>query len=189
MQRAKSDKKSHIDEDVFRVVMPTFSQQIANDFAKEVVFECPRAMEILRSLAGVDYDAGGFTMTPQQALDYFRMVNSKFGVVLYGSTIDQRNESDIFELWRFFYICRVINARVSDVGEKDGYRHLDPGQDPALVSKARWNDLQNTLWEINTVYRDFLIMLKKEAELRDGLATKRPYRDARSGKKRGHRGY
>lgn len=186
-RRAKEDSKSLVDEDTFQSVMPVFSERISRDFAKEVALECPVALEILRTLASIRFDSGAFAMSSDQALTHFRMVISKFSVTLHGFALNQTKDSDIFELWRFFYLCGVLNARVSDSGEKDSYRHLDPDKDPTLVSKVRWNDLQKILWEVNTVYRDYLITIGKEEAANLGLAVKRGAQTNRQ-KSRGRRG-
>ncbi|WP_207460107.1 hypothetical protein [Azospirillum sp. SYSU D00513] len=185
-KRAESKKKGRIDEEVFQAVMPGFSETIANLFGQEVVLECPAAVEILKTFADVEYKNGGFTMSSEEVLDHFRKIISKFSVILYGCSLNQQKDSDIFEIWRFFYISGVLNARVSDIREKNGYRHLDPEQDQTLVSKVRWNDLQATLWEVNTVYRDFLINVEKANSTRIGLAVKRSTRrNASRGRRRG----
>jgi hypothetical protein len=175
-KRATSDRKLRIDEDVFHAVMPTFSTQIAQKFGQEVAIECPQTLEILRTFAGVYYDSGGFTMSSQQALEHFKASLSRFSVYLYGYSLNQQRESDIFELWRFFYISGVLNGRVTDVDEPQGYRHLDPESDPTLVSKSRWNELQGIVWEMNTAYRDFLIGIQEEQQSRFGLADKTKFR-------------
>jgi len=176
-RRAAADKKDIIDEDTFHSVMPVYSERIAKDFAKEVSLECSVALEVLRTFATVGFEGGAFTFTPEQAFGHFKSVLTRFSVDLYGITLSQTHERDIFELWRFFYLSGVVNARVSDTSEKDGYRHLDPEQDPSLVSKARWNDVQKILWEINTVFRDYLITVGTQESLSNGLAVKIPSRN------------
>lgn len=173
-RKAIDDDKNRIDEDIFRIIMPIFSKRIADEFAQEVALECPEAAEILRTFATIYTDHGGFTMSSELAKIHFSSVMSKFGISLYGHKLRQDRESDLFELWQFFYSSGVLNARVSDNLQKDGYRHLDPTKDPMLVSKPRWNDMQAVLWEINTVYRDFLISVGNEEKRMTGLPVKRP---------------
>lgn len=173
IDKAGRDGKPLIDEPVFQSVMPAFSEGVAQEFAKEVKRECPQALEVVRSFAGVQYDSGGFTMSSQQALDHFKMILSRFSVTLYGISLSQQREAHIFELWRFFYLNSVLNARVSDATQPDNYRHLDAYDDPMFVVKPRWNDLQKVLWEVNTVYRDFLITVQAEDQRMTGLPTKR----------------
>lgn len=58
VRRAAEDKLSLIQEDTFRSVMPTHSERVSKDFAKEVALECPVALEVLRTFAGLDFDSG-----------------------------------------------------------------------------------------------------------------------------------
>jgi hypothetical protein len=173
-QRAANSKKEKIDEPTFHLVMPEFSKQISGQFAQEVELECPQAFDILRSFARAEYDMGGFTMSADNTLDHFRKIPSRFSVQVHGNSISPTRESDIFELWRFFYNFGVINARISDITQKDGFRHLEPSADTMLVSKSRWNDLQAMLWEISAVYRDFLISLQQQDSVRIGIPLKAP---------------
>lgn len=171
-KRADLDKVDLINEETFRSVMPVHSERIAKDFAKEVSLECSEALEILRSFATVKFDSGAFTMSAQQALQHFSGLPNRFSIKLYGIALRPGRETDVLELWRFFYLAGVLNARVSDSTEKDGYRHLDPERDTTLVSKSRWNDVQKYLWEVNTVYRDYLISVDQEQSNSFGLAFK-----------------
>ncbi|PTR07596.1 MULTISPECIES: P-loop ATPase, Sll1717 family [unclassified Novosphingobium] len=172
IDKAKREGKALIDEQVFQSVMPAFSESVAQEFAKEVKRECPQALEIVRSFASVEYDSGGFTMSSQLALNHLKSILTRFSVSLYGISLSQQKEADVFELWRFFYLNGVLNARASD-GINEKYRHLDPYDDPMFVVKPRWNDLQKVLWEVNTVYRDFLISVQAENQKLTGLAVKR----------------
>lgn len=164
-----------ITEEVFQKIMPPFSKGIAEQFAEEVRPEFPEALEYLRSFAEANYSQGGFTMTAEETRDHFSRMLSRFGGTLYGSTLSQTSKDSVLAIWRFFYQTGVLNARGSDALQPHGYFHLDPADDPYLVTKARWNEVQSFLWEINAVYRDFLIDRKKALSSRTGLATK-PHR-------------
>lgn len=182
-QNALKAKKRKVDEGAFHAVMPEFSRDISERFAQEVATECPQALEILKSFAMMEYDHPGFTVSSDIALKQFKLLFSRFGVTLYGRPLGSDLENDSFDLWKFFYVCGVLNARVSDSTQKDQFRHLRPEEDLSLVSKIRWNDLQKLLWEINAAYRDYLIQLQKEEEVRVGLPIKRkPHRPGRRGR-------
>lgn len=180
-RKAIADRSALIDEGTLHAVMPSFSEQISKQFGQEVTLECPRAGDILRTFSGVEYTYGGFTMSSEEAFSHFKSAFSKFSISLHGSPLKASVDNDVFAVWRFFYENGVINARISDPSQKEGYKHLDPEKDPTLVTKSRWNDLQATLWEINTVYRDYLILLEKEASYRGGLALKSRKRKGRNG--------
>lgn len=178
-RHAIAKKQSKIDQSVFQEVMPEFSREISEEFAREVVRECPEALEILKSFSEADFDHTGFTLGADAALNHFKILPSRFGIHLFGKTLQQGVEQDAFELWHFFYSCGVLNARVSDATMKDGFRHLSIDIDRFVVSKIRWNEMQKILWEINTVYRDYLMQLHENASKYTGLPYKRPAKKPR----------
>lgn len=167
-------KVTKIDEPTFQSVMPSFSEGRATLFNQEVESEFPQALDVLRSFADVDYDAGSYTLTAIAARDHFISMGSRFSCYLYGRPMRPGIESDAIEIWSFFYLSNILNARTSDQRMKDGYSHIDPAADPTLVNKARWNEMQNFLWEVNPAFRDFLDARRAESLARGGLAKKRP---------------
>lgn len=178
-KRGLTEKHSRIDEEDFRGVMPTFSEERAALFAREVETECPQAFEIIRSFATLAPAEGGFRFSAEEMRGAIKRAATKFGIVLRGISIRPEVEADVLDLWRFLYASDVLNARVSDTMQKDGYRHIEVSSDPMLVSKARWNDMQKALWEINPAYRDFLIHHQEEEARTSGIPTKPRPRRAR----------
>ena len=130
-------------------------------------------MEYIGSLAEVDYSQGSFTMSAEEVRDHFSRMLSRYGGTLYGRSLSQQGEEDMFEIWAFLYRAGILNARVSDTSQPRGFRHLEPSEDSFLVSKSRWNELQQMLWEVNAVYRDYLITRQAEIGLRVGLPKKK----------------
>lgn len=172
-------KVQKIDELTFHRVMPLFSAQRVELFAQEVEQECSPARDILDSFATTSFEDGRFIMSAEEAKTHFKNVMGRFAVTLHSRTLQQKSDDDAFSLWRFFYNANVVNARISDKTQKDGYRHGRPEDDPMLVSKPRWNDLQAMLWEINTAFRDHLVAKKTQEELRIGLPKRAPKRRRR----------
>lgn len=167
--KARLDKKPKIDEDTFRAVMPEFSENRAMLFGQEVERECPQGVDVLRTFSTVTYPQGGFRLTAEEAKSHIAAITSRFGVVIYGTTLRPGNDDHIFILWRFLYISGVLNARISDQFQRAGFNHVDADRDPMLVSKARWNQMQQMLWEVNTAFRDFLVSLQQADRARTGL--------------------
>jgi len=85
------------------------------------------------------------------------------------------NDTDlsIFQLWKYLYEIGFLNARVSDTREKEDYRHIIADDEPDLVSKTRWNDMQSMLWEIHPAYRSFLITEQKNSSFSFGMPKKK----------------
>ena len=161
-----------IDEAVFQAIMPIFSEERANLFAQEVADEFPAAMDIIRSFSDADYPDGGFKLDAMGAKKHLTNMTGKFKIEVYGRVMRQDREDDIFEIWRFLYNANFLNARISDDREKDGYRHIHADQDPMLVTKARWNEIQGLLWEVNPAFRDFLVSRQQDQNSRKGLPTR-----------------
>lgn len=171
--KKKIDK---IDEPTFQNVMPLFSGDRVELFSQEVEQECRPARDIVDSFALAKFQDGSFVMSADEAKAHFKSVMSRFSVTLFGRTLQQKSDDDAFSLWRFFYNAHVVKARISDKSQKDGYRHGRPENDPMLVIKSRWNEIQAMLWEINPAFRDHLIAKKTQEELRTGLPTRPPKR-------------
>ena len=172
--RAMQRGGSKISEADFHVEMPQFSAQRVLLLAQEVEAECPQIREIIDSFAAIEYDYGSFKLTADVLRSHLRSVPARFSTSLFGRTLQPDDDDAAFALWSFLYELGIINARVADMGEEDGFRHVQPRDDATLVSKARWGDMQGMAWEVNPAYRDFLILKQKEDARRTGLPPKRP---------------
>jgi hypothetical protein len=168
-QRALDGNMDKITEETFASEMQEFSKVRARLLAQEVEFECPQMEQIVRSLAVLDYDYSSFKATAEVVRKHLASLGGSFPVTLYGRTMKMADDEDLFELWRFLYDVGLLNARVADQREKDGYRHIYPNEDPTLVSKARWNEMQAIVWEIGPAYRDHLIRIHAEKQAQFGL--------------------
>lgn len=171
-KKSMRENKEKITEDVFQSVVPPFSKSVSEQFGEEVRQEFPQAIEYLRSLANATFSQGGFTMTAEEAREHFKKTLSRYPAIMSGVSLSQESPESVFTIWRFFYQSGVLNARVSDFSMPAGFKHLDPNSDPHLVARTRWNDLQAILWEVNTVYRDYLIEVQRDLNLRTGLPQK-----------------
>jgi predicted transcriptional regulator len=121
----------------------------------------------------LEYDHGSFKATSETVRQHLLTSGAVSGVQLCGKALKPGDEGDVMQLWKYLYDIGFLNARVADNRQKDGYRHIYPREDPNYVSKARWNDMQATAWEIGPAYRDFLISLQQEKLARTGLPPKR----------------
>ncbi|GBQ79938.1 hypothetical protein AA14337_1579 [Acetobacter malorum DSM 14337] len=177
-KRAIQAKAPKITEKHFRDEMPGFSKKIVEQFAVETSGECPTAVEILRTFTRNAFNDSGYSMTSEHAFQHCLTLLTRFGITLYGIPL-KHNDVAAFQIWSFLYISGVLSARASDSRTKNGFRHLDPMQDLTLVSKSRWNDLQKLMWELNTVYRDYMTNISDDIEASIGLAVKVKARESK----------
>lgn len=167
-----------VDSDV-QIEMPKFSESRVALLKHEVEDECPEIVEVVGYLANLDFDAGSFKSTTETVRQTIGKIASSFGVMLRGQRLQPNHEGDALLLWSYLYELGVLNARVPDDRMKDKYRHVVPQEDPSLVSKPRWNEMQQIIWEVNPVYRDYLIRLQGDAAARVGavkVGRKKPKR-------------
>lgn len=169
-QRALATGEEIITEDVFASEMREFSRVRARLLGQEVEYECPEMEQIIRTLADINYDQSSFKASAEVMRRHLESIGGAFSVHLFGVTLQlSRNEDHLFALWRFLFSIGLINARIADQREKDGYRHIFPADDPNLVSKIRWNEMQAISWEISPAYRDHLIDIQLQKKHQRGL--------------------
>lgn len=172
-QAANSAGARKISDDLFAKEMIGFSRQRVSFLAQESEFDCPQIEHVVRTFSELEYDHGSFKATTEAVRSHLLESGAVSGVQLFGRSLKPGDENDALQLWKYLYDVGFLNARVADDREKDGYRHILPHEDPNYVSRARWNDMQATAWEIGPSYRDFLISLQKEKLARTGLPPKR----------------
>jgi hypothetical protein len=175
-KHAKARKDNLIIEHDLHAVMPIFSEERVNFASQELEAECREVREIIRSVARMRFDSGSFRMTNESLRAQFKKVPSQFSLRISGHQLRPDNDQDSLTLLGFLYEVGIITARVSDSTKKGSYRFVNPDDDPTLVSKARWNDLQSVIWEVNPVFRDYMIKVEREHRTQIGLPTQRPPR-------------
>lgn len=169
-----------ITDDLLQAEMVEFSRQRVELLSQESEQDLPELDSVIRSFAKLEFDHGSFKAKTETMREHLRRHALSSGVRLYGRSLRNNIDADVFELWRFLYMVGYLHARVSDTREKDGYRHLDPVKEPNFVSIPNWNQMQTVVWEISPVYRDFLITQQKNAAAQMGLPPPgRPFKGRR----------
>lgn len=159
---AKGKDNEYITDYDFAVVMKEFSRERAELISNELEEECPQTLEIIRSLSDVRFDEGSFKCNPESLRKKLAILPSSFGITLFGKTLNPNDPESVFQLWRFLWVNGILGARILDVSKDRGFRHISPDEDSRLISSSRWNDIQAVDWEINAVYRDYLISIKAD---------------------------
>ncbi len=171
-QKAIQEKNFRIESKDLEDVLPLYSEERVNDLQREVEEECDKIKEIVRAFSKFDADSGSFCYSPTCLLENLRTLPTRFSISILGETINDTDIS-IFQLWKYLYEIGFLNARVSDSREKEEYRHITVDDEPDLVSKTRWNDMQSMLWEIHPAYRSFLITEQKNSSFSFGIPKKK----------------
>ncbi|QTN31672.1 ATP-binding protein [Akkermansiaceae bacterium] len=139
------------DIDVDRV-MSAYSKDKTEDLAVEMGEICSNFLEVVRSFAGKDFD-----WKFEELHSFLSKLPSKFGLYVFGSPLKPEKAEDALILLSILHESEFINCRVKDKSKPLGYNHINFLDDPHFVQKDRWNELQNTLWEIHPVFRSFLL--------------------------------
>ncbi|MHB2060276.1 P-loop ATPase, Sll1717 family [Pseudomonas monsensis] len=169
---ALKDEAKKIDDDILSTVMPIYSKERAELVAGEYEAECPQMIHVIRSLYKLDYKHGAFLADTESVRTHLVQIQSSFTITINGVALKPAREEDVLSLWALLFQAGVFYPRVSDSRQKEGYRFVLPHEEPGLITKARWNDLQQSLWEVHPAFRDFLIAEKNEQSARFGLASK-----------------
>jgi hypothetical protein len=166
---ARNRGADRIAEGDFETQIKEFSSQRVQLLAQEVEAECPQITDLVRLLASLEFDQGSFKISFEPLRQALQKLPTKLGITLFGRSIKPDDDDDALSLLGFFFEIGILNARVSDNRQKDGYRHVWPSADPRLVTRARWNELQGVVWEVHPAYRDHLAQVQREKAAQTGL--------------------
>lgn len=141
------------DEDAHNA-MNAFSKERAEDLGVEFGEICNNLAEIIKLFAGHDFD------WPFERLrEFLKDVPSRFGVRVYGMNLQQGSDDSALLLLSMLHEADFINPKKNDSTKPRGFDHISFLDDPHLVQKDRWNDLQSFVWEVHPVFRSYLISL------------------------------
>lgn len=168
---ARTRGRDRITDADVQIEIPRFSETRVNLLKQELEEECPQITQVVDALADLEFDQGSFKSSTEAVRKTMKAIPSMFGVTLLGRRLKPNDDTDALFLWNYLFELGILNARMPDAREKDQYRHIMASEESDLVSKARWNDMQVVIWEINPVYRDYLIRVQGDAAARVG-ATK-----------------
>lgn len=163
-----SKKIEQVDIDT---VVPGFSKKRVEFLRNEAEDECPDIQKVVDALAHVEFDQGSFKASFETIRGALKNLPGA-GVTLFKKKLQPNNDDDFLRLLEFLFDYDILNARVSDARMKDGYRFIRPSDEPTLISRGRWGDLQKIVWEVNPAFRDYLISVQRDSAAKRGLAFK-----------------
>lgn len=171
-KHAVQQGRTTIEQQDLDVEMPSFSARRVEYLVHESEAECPQIRKVVESLAKVPFDQGSFKISFQVIREFIKGLPNRFSISVYGNVIHADQDDDFLELLGLLFDLGVLNARISDIREPDGYRHIRPDESPQFVSRPYWNDLQATVWEVHPAFRDHLINVQAAESAGGGLASK-----------------
>jgi hypothetical protein len=128
----------------------TYSMERARYLEAEVGSECSTFLDVLRTFSFMPHEVDFESLR-----EHLSTLPSRFGVILRGSTLHP-GEDSVIPLLQLLYEVGFLNARVPDPKRDREFRHVTFADEPYLVSKERWNDLQAVRWEVHPAFRTFL---------------------------------
>lgn len=154
---AKKNRRDLIQSGDAEETMHGYSAECLRDLAMEVGRDCPVFEEVARTFSSLPFDIPFSDLQKHLA-----SMPSRFSVTVRGSALQPHNNHDVLRLLSVLWEAGLMNPRVEDDRQKKAYRHILHRDDPNLVTPARWNDLQNTLWEVHPAFRTWLLDLQAD---------------------------
>jgi hypothetical protein len=162
-------KHALINSEVTEQVMWSFSSGRVDDLAVEYAKDCPQLKEIVAAFSGEL-----FVLKAQAVKEILLKLPSYFGITLRGTRLHEGNQDHAFLLWAFLYEAGFLNARILDDRQAKEHRHTMYREDPTLVSRPRWHEMEKTDWEVHPAYRSFLVKKFRDEQSRIGATKRRP---------------
>jgi hypothetical protein len=135
--------------------MKEYSKDRAEDLAIEMGHACPAFLDIVRAFSAMEFEVDFETLR-----GFLKRIPSRFGVTINGNVLNPEKDSSVLLLLSLLHEADFINPRVDDATQPRGFRHISFLDDPHLVEKSRWNELQKMVWEIHPAFRTYLLALK-----------------------------
>lgn len=132
-------------------VIGDYSRERVDYVVDEFGADCSAMREVISSLADLEN-----VTTSSALLDHLMHLPSSFRVDVRGKTLQPLEREDAFVLWKLLHEAGVENGLVVDSRAERGFRHVNYGDDPGLVSPSRWSELQGVRWEVHPAFRSYL---------------------------------
>lgn len=135
-------------------VMAAYSKEKTEDLAVEMGEVCSNFLEVARCFAGHSFD-----WDFEELINLLSKVPSRFGIYIYGNSLTPNSSDDALILLSLIHESEFLNCRIEDKSQPRGFRHINFLDDPHLVQKDRWNELQALNWEVHPLFRSYLLSL------------------------------
>ncbi|WP_265595946.1 hypothetical protein [Verrucomicrobium sp. BvORR106] len=139
------------DEDA-EASMREYSRECAESLNIEFGEICNNLTEIIKLFAGRDFE-----WDFEDLRIFLRDIPSRFNIRVYGVSLQPNSDDSALTLLSILHEADFINPRKKDPSKPRGFDHISFLDDPQLVQRDRWNELQALTWDIHPVFRSYLI--------------------------------
>lgn len=154
IKKASSRGELYISDEDAESAMRDYSKERAEDISVEFGEICNNLAELIKLFAGHDFE-----WRFENLREFLKDIPSRFGVRVYGMTLQQGSDDSALLLLSMLHEADIINPKKKDTSKPRGFDHVSFLDDPHLVQKDRWNDLQSFTWEVHPVFRSYLISM------------------------------
>lgn len=158
VRRNRGQKITSRDADA---VMHEYSEERVNYMATEVGSDCAEFKEVVRSFYDLPYE-----MSFEELRKHLEALPSRFSVAVKGRTLRPHSPETVIALLDILFEAGFVNARIMDTRMSREFRHITHADDPQMIRRSRWNDLQSAQWEVHPAFRTFLLDIKKQSMFR-----------------------
>jgi len=143
--------------------MHPYSKERAEYLAIEVGSYCEQFLDVVRSFADIKFEC-----TFETLRHHLKTVPSRFAVKIGTKSIKPDDDDSVLMLLALLHESGFLNPRVKDITKFKQYKHISFYDDPFLVCRSRWNELQSAAWEVHPAFRTYLI------DVNDEMGKRRP---------------
>lgn len=141
--------------------MHEYSRERVDDLAVETAGDCSVMRDVVRTFATLNFKLDFETLR-----EHLKRVPSGFSLMVRGHVIRPNDDDDALLLLSALHEAGFINPWVPDRREPRNFRHVNFRDDPLLVQRSRWNELQAATWEVHPAFRTFLQGVRRDREAR-----------------------
>lgn len=153
---AKENKSTLIGDAHAHSILLDFGTQRIDNIVDEYGQICPQIKEVINDLT----ERMSYTFV--EILDLLKKTPSRRATLIDGIGMQPTNEHAI-SLLRILHMACFINPRI---GPNDNYDHLNYNDHPNIVNMAKFNDLQQYMWQIHPTFHTYVVEQQKKNRFR-----------------------
>lgn len=153
---AKENESAVIGDMQAHSILLAFGTQRIDNIVDEYGQICPQIKEVINDLT----EKTSYTFV--EILELLKKTPSRRATLIDGIAMQPTNEHAI-SLLRILHMACFINPRV---GPDDNYDHLNYNDYPGIVDMAKFNELQQYVWQIHPTFHTYVVDQQKKNRFR-----------------------